>query len=102
MEHDAVDEDLIDPITGSIPVFFLEISQKMGSAHAGLVLRRLDDLTFMRLGVFRCDWRNPFVGDVPNDGLPIPPGISKADWDAKRQEQYKWFDQCEPQIITII
>jgi hypothetical protein len=102
MEHDAIEEDLVDPTTCQIPVVLLEVSQGHRNAPAGLVLHQINTSTFTRLGVFNFDWRNPFAGYRVDDELPIALDVAEEEWTEMREEQLLWFDGCDPQIITIL
>ena len=61
--------------------------------YRGIVLRAKEDNTYSRLGIF------VFMED---DEGTLAPGETEEMWLLRSELQSTWFNDCEPQTITIV
>jgi hypothetical protein len=91
---DALEEESTDENCGFIPVFLLEVSIGLGDGPVGLVLRRIGEREYSRLGVFEfCDYR---IGDKPGSGE------RRARRRYSVEKDLLWFGRCKLQTITLV
>jgi hypothetical protein len=77
---DAIEDEFDDENITSIPVYLSELGSRGDGGLLGLILRKLGDSQFSRLGTFE------FMS------------IGRAE----EKFHSHWFDGCEPQIITLV
>lgn len=92
---DALEEEFSSGVVDSLPVHLLEVAQyghpdTYGSM--GLVLREIDGGLFARVGVFK------FAAGYFGSWVPK---MSKEEFKQRWAVQQRWFEGCEPEVITI-